>query len=133
MSENIRPRNIRLHNKKRRMRVCSGKPMQEGDNMKRLSEKTKKIYSVLSKTFSVAFVVAIVTLSILCFTIEKIEAGSLHIALNVLLIIWCAMFLIKPLFEDVLFRKSFHAVPDRDDGSDAEETTEEAEQGEALP
>lgn len=80
--------------------------------MTRMTDRAKKIYIVIYRTFCAVFAAATVILCILYFTVDSLKEVFIIKNFPIIVVgISSVMFLIRILVEDVVFRKDFHTIP----------------------
>ena len=94
--------------------------------MKRMSERAKKIYTIIVRAVSAVVAVATVILCIIYFAVDSLKDAFMIKNFPIIVVgITAVILLVKILVEDVIFRKDFRTMPNKSDNGNQSDSVEQ--------
>ena len=94
--------------------------------MKRMSDRAKRLYTIIVRAVSAVVAVATVILCIIYFAVDSLKDAFIIKNFPIIVVgITAVILLVKILVEDVIFRKDFRTIPNKSDNGNHSDTAEQ--------
>ena len=91
-----------------------------------MSERAKKIYTIIVRAVSAVVAVATVILCIIYFAVDSLKDAFMIKNFPIIVVgITAVILLVKILVEDVIFRKDFRTMPNKSDNGNQSDSVEQ--------